>query len=939
MKLNRNLLSDAVRLSLAAGMIGALGLVAAPAFAQDQDEAATLDRIEVTGSRIKRADVEGALPVVVIDRAQIDASGTISVADFLRDTTFNSFGAYMSSSGSSGLGATQVSMRGLGAQRTLILIDGRRAPVAPQLGQGQDLNSIPLAAVERFEILSDGASAIYGSDALGGVINIITRKDFDGVQLSYGFGRPSNDGGDTEEGSVIIGSSSDRGRVLAGASYSERDMVFNRDRDYWYYGPNSTGSTYSNNFASAISTGLAARLRHPQFGTAVPGLCTNNQSGFWFAPASNAAGENIGNCQFDHGSVSATISSTKNNAIFARGDYEINEDWTFYFDTSTNKASAFGRYAPVPSSPFPGGAIRLVAGSPNHPGTAPEDGGLNPNYDSYYAQFADRDLFLFHRFAALGNRDSYSEVTTSNYAGGLRGMVGNVELDFGARYNESRGWDKGENYVVGGLAQAPITSGEYNIYDPFAGDPNGLGFTTTILRDLKFSTKELFGSASFDLFSMGGGTAAMVVGAEYREEFYKDNYDPLSESGQVVGSAGNSAAGSRDVTAAYFEVLFPITSSFEVDLAGRYDEYSDYGSDFAPKISARWQPLESLTFRGSYGEGFRAPTLDILTAKPSFSADDSTDGDTCMMLTGQPNCTTQISTWRISNPSLTSEQSEQFSLGVVWDATNWLNMSLDYYNIKITDQIAFIDSVTITQCLRGTRTDCPAGLSYLPAGTSALAPYPSVGLGLELDPDSGGIVLAQTGYTNLGSVETEGYDFTARTNFDLGNFGALRNQLMISYVADQHTNDNPSYVGQPGAPRIRAGLQNSWSISDFEVSWNINYIHHTHSWTYRDWVAMSSDGDFQGSYEQYLTTPQAEGGMGLPSADIVGKTMPSFVSHDLQVNYNAPWNATVTLGVRNALNRNPSMDWGYLYYRADSVDVDLYDVQGRVPYFRYTQRF
>ena len=924
MKLKTSKLRSAIILALVAVP------VSMPLMAQEEgDDATRLDTITVTGSRIKRADVEGALPVVVIDRAQIEASGTITVADFLRDTTFNSFGAYMSSSGSSGLGATQVSMRGLGAARTLILIDGRRAPVAPQLGQGQDLNSIPLAAVERFEILSDGASAVYGSDAIGGVINIITRKDYNGVQLSYGMGRPSNDGGDTEEGSVIIGTSNDRGRVLAGASYSERDIIFNRDRDYWYWGPNSTTSTFSNNFTQVNnSAAVGNRLRHPTFGTTVPGLCANGESGFWMAPITDeVTGENISTCQYDHASVSATISSSKQNAIFARGDYEINEDWTFYFDTSTNKSTAFGRYAPVPSSPFPGGSIRLVAGSPNHPGTAPEDGGLNPNYDDYYAQFAGQDLFLFHRFAALGNRDSYSEVTTSNYAGGLRGMVGNVELDFGARYNESRGWDKGENYVVGGLAQAPITSGAYNIYDPYAGDPNGLGFTTTILRDLKTSTKEIYGSAAFDLFSMGGGSAAMVVGAEYREEFYQDNYDPLSESGQVVGSAGNSAAGDRDVKAAYFEVLFPITSTFEVDIAGRYDEYSDYGSDFAPKVSMRWQPLESLTLRGSYGEGFRAPTLDILTAKPSFSADDSTDSATCMMLTGQSNCSTQISTWRISNPDLTSEQSEQFSLGVVWDATDWLNMSLDYYNIKITDQIAFIGSVTITQCLRGTRTDCPTGLSYLPAGTSATAPNPGVGLGLELDPTAGGIVLAQTGYTNLGSVETEGYDFTARTNFDLGNFGSLRNQLMISYMADQHTNDNPSYVGQPGAPRIRAGLQNIWSISDFEVSWNISYIHHTHSWTYRDWLADNTWGEPAGySFDEY-------------NEGLVGKTMPSYVSHDIQFSYNAPWDATVTLGVRNALDREPSMDNLYRYYQADSVDIDLYDVWGRVPYFRYTQRF
>ncbi|HRQ34951.1 MAG TPA: TonB-dependent receptor plug domain-containing protein, partial [Chiayiivirga sp.] len=257
MKFTRNLLSNAVRTCLVLGATGAIGLTANVAFAQDKDEATKLDRIEVTGSRIKRADIEGSLPVVVMDRAQIEASGSISVADFLRDTTFNSFGSYQSSSGSSGLGATTVSMRGLGSERTLILIDGRRAPTSPQLGSGQDLNSIPLAAVERFEILSDGASAIYGSDALGGVINIITRKDFDGVQISFGMGRPTEDGGDTEEGSVIIGTSSDRGRVLAGASYAERDIVFNRDRDYWYTGPG--GSVYSNNFATRISTAASAR--------------------------------------------------------------------------------------------------------------------------------------------------------------------------------------------------------------------------------------------------------------------------------------------------------------------------------------------------------------------------------------------------------------------------------------------------------------------------------------------------------------------------------------------------------------------------------------------------------------------------------------------------------------------------------------------------------
>src|SRR5690606_25116558 len=225
MKMKRNLLSEAVRYGIAAGTIGMVGF-AAPAFAQSSDDAATLDRIEVTGSRIQRADVEGALPITVIDRMDLELSGEISVADFPRTTTFNSFGPFRPQSGSSAQSFAEVSLRGLGGGRTLILIDGRRAPTAPMTGQAQDLNAVPLAAVERIEILSDGASAIYGSDAIGGVINIITRKDFNGVELTLGVSEPEREGGETEEGSAIMGIAGDRGNLLAGVSYNNRGIIW-----------------------------------------------------------------------------------------------------------------------------------------------------------------------------------------------------------------------------------------------------------------------------------------------------------------------------------------------------------------------------------------------------------------------------------------------------------------------------------------------------------------------------------------------------------------------------------------------------------------------------------------------------------------------------------------------------------------------------------------
>jgi iron complex outermembrane receptor protein len=172
-----------------AALGGAVYLTSVPAFAQSQT-------IEITGSRIKRADVEGSLPVTVIKREELEASGSVTVAEFIRTTTFTSFGNFRPQSGSSAQGFSEANLRGLGSRRTLVLVDGRRVAKDPQVGDAVDMNSIPMAAVERIEILTDGASATYGSDAIGGVINVILRKDFEGGVIQVGETRTDVPGGD-----------------------------------------------------------------------------------------------------------------------------------------------------------------------------------------------------------------------------------------------------------------------------------------------------------------------------------------------------------------------------------------------------------------------------------------------------------------------------------------------------------------------------------------------------------------------------------------------------------------------------------------------------------------------------------------------------------------------------------------------------------------------
>jgi iron complex outermembrane receptor protein len=260
------------------------------------------------------------------------------------------------------------------------------------------------------------------------------------------------------------------------------------------------------------------------------------------------------------------------------------------------------------------------------------------------------------------------------------------------------------------------------------------GMIATINRDSLFKIEELYGSASTDLWEMAGGAAGVAFGVEFRSEDYADIYDTLQSSGQIVGSAGNSAAGGRNVKAAFGELLLPVLSNLEVSFAARYDEYSDYGNDTSPKLSVRWQPLDSLTLRASIGQGFRAPTLDILTAAPSFSADTVTDPQTCVAFGLAPACSVQINGYSIANPNLSSEQSDQFSIGVAWDATDWLNLTVDYYDIKIEDQITQFTSNFIVSCVRGDQP-CPPGVGVLPGNVNP--PNPALGLGVARDPANG----------------------------------------------------------------------------------------------------------------------------------------------------------------------------------------------------------
>jgi iron complex outermembrane receptor protein len=864
-------LAKSIQLAIAFGAVSGLSLSNA-ALAQETEEAEAqiVEKIQVTGSRIKRADMEGALPVTVIDRAAIEFSGQTSVADLLRNTSFNSTGSFRPQSGSSAQGVSQINLRGLGASRSLVLVDGRRLARSPSTGATQDLNGIPAAAVERIEILTDGASAVYGSDAIGGVVNIITRKDFNGVELKIGAAQVDVEGGDREEGSIIFGTSSDEGSMLGGVSWNSRDIIFARAFDWYTPG----GSFYSQNFRDYNRTDASW--------TRIPGAC--DQGEFYtipYGPAiTDSAGEN-NRCGFNFASVSADEASTGNVGFFLNSRYEINDDWSIFSNMNISKSSSFGRYAP--SLAF----VDVDAASPNNP-TNPDSPYYDPAFNhSIYDTAADplvgsNSVSILHRFAGLGNRDNDVDNYLSDLLVAVEGDIDGVLVEFGVRRNKSRTYDVGRNYVVIPIAEEYMNAGTYLVGDLDRNSADVLNsMKATISRIGDYNQDEVFGSVQFDLFDMDGGTAVAIVGGEWRDIFYSDQYDSLSEGGVIGGSAGNSAGGTRQVKAAYVEAVFPIQDNLEVTTAARYDSYNDYGSDVSPKVSVRYNPIDELVLRASYGEGFRAPSLDILTQKESFSADSVRDPQHCLAVGLAETCSDQIDAYVIANPFLESETSTQYAFGIAYEAAEWVDFSLDYFNIEIDNRIKAFSSGELVN-LVNTNQSLPAGMSVA-------------------RNQFGEIERITRGFGNQGTLDTAGLDLNLNTRFDFNEMGALRSNLSMSYTAKYEV-DGADQLDFSAFPAYRGVLSNVYSIGDFDIAWNMNII-----------------GD----------TARLSGAEYLPVS--------TWITNDVNVSYNAPWGGKVTVGSNNIGGKAPIL--GTDPDGSREYNFSLYDGYGRIVYARYTQSF
>ena len=403
---------------------------------REKKDVVELGRQVVTGSRIRRIDVEEARPVVVITREDIELSGRESVADVLRNNPVNTLGSSRERSGNSWIGQATINLHGIGANRTLVLLDGRRAPRSPvTANQAVDLNIIPLAAVQRIEILTDSASAIYGSDAIGGVVNIILRKDYEGIEVATSLDRPTREGADAESGALTLGGATDRSRFLFSADFRNKEDIASRDRFYTLgtTGYEAGAAAYpaapfpatwhawenADNVSSWGNTIWPQHLAAPNCGQAV-----NPATGQRLLAGPYVSANGDEHCGFHYAPLAWETTDLKRASVFLHADYELTPDHALRVQSLFSTQNVHGRFAPPPGdiALTEAAAVGLKRGF---------------SFDIPYPELLP--YTLRHRFAGMGDRDFKALLTLSENALLAYGSAGIFEYELEVRHTRYDG--------------------------------------------------------------------------------------------------------------------------------------------------------------------------------------------------------------------------------------------------------------------------------------------------------------------------------------------------------------------------------------------------------------------------------------------------------------------------------------------------------------------
>lgn len=941
MNCKSNKLRDAVVLALVVG-VGGTGT----AIAQEAGGATNLDKIEVTGSRIRQVDSETAQPVMLISRDQIEKQGFKSVADILQNIpTAGSPAISRTSPLSSGenVGGYYIDLRNLGANRTLILVDGHRLGITN--GGLQDVASIPAVMVERIEVLKDGASTIYGSDAIAGVINIITRKDFEGAEANVYIGQWGQGDGQREVYDFTMGFRGDRGSLTAGVEYTNEDPVWARDR--WFSRNRfPTGEKTDPRPGGLSGTTEFGRLayRNAAGGTST---ATLRRDVAGLDPADFSSYRPLNGTDTSNPSLASTVySGIKRKSAFLNGHFDFTDNVAFDTSVLYTDRESFAQNAgyPMQSAAFDLSSGGLSVDSVFNPLGNQASGALPPGVAPQSVQYVRRGWEV--------PREVMNNLTTSRFTGKFSGSFNFGEKywdwEAGFLYNQNKGTQIStgnlNTFAVGqatgpsfinadGVAQCgtagasiPLGSGPgactpWNPLVPFGynapnglSDPNVQAYLYQPGQALsETTTKNYFASVAGVLATLPAGDLGVAFGVERREESGSFSPDALAQTGISTDLAAGPTRGGYNLNEIYAELQVPLLADLpgaqelSVTLASRYSDYDTFGNTTNSKFGFKWKPIESLWYaaRGRRVSAHR-PLRTCLAACRKVSkitlthaiprsvpqqatpaawqmfrlASVSSTHRALLRRRVQANSRTCRSFLAVRQP-LTPETSTSKTLGLVWSPgfLNGLNASLDWWNIRIENTIV---ADTPTDLL----DDCYLrGLESRCVGFTRNA--------------AGNVSELSFGLRNAGYVETEGFDFDLTYRFET-QWGNFTTSLLNTYVsknelkADNTDNPPSQQNGFGGNFRVRSNLSVNWQWDDWSVTWSTRYFSRTKERCFADdrcSLPNFSAPEFQGS--------------------IVGMNeLGSNTFHDLQVAYVLPWNATVAVGANNIFEHYSAPAYG-----------------------------
>ncbi len=954
MKFTRNLLSSAVRTCLALGATGVIGLTASSAFAQEETPQA-MERIEVTGSRIVKAvDSESSQPILVLDRASIEQQGLTSIAEVLQRVAANG-AAINRTFNNGGDGSAEVSLRNLGSSRTLVLVDGRRW--VSSLFGSVDLNTIPAAIIERVEVLKDGASAIYGSDAIGGVINIITRDNYEGAEFRTHYGQFNQGDGERNSIDSTIGINSDRGNVVINLSRVEEKSVMAGDRaisrdpvygrgNLQYSGYGSDGKIWNGTTGGGIGNYL-------NIGSGAVGIGPDGQQRYGLDQFTPWTRDNAYNFAVDN----YLLTPQTRTSAYLKGRYDLTDSIRFRAEGLFNERRS----------------AQQLAGFPLHGGSAfgrPEatmsgDSYFNP-YNTLYGGDG-RAVQWSHR---LTEQERYYEqnVKTFHTYVGLEGDFLAADRffawDVGYGFNKSDQTDRqiGDANMINvalGVGPSELRDGRVVCVDAPGGNvidgcvpfnplsPAG-GVTQEMLDYILFTAQDVFqnrsesitANLSGEMFNMPGGMAAFAVGYEHRRESGYDSPDAFVASGLSSGNGRKGTSGQYDLDEVYAELSFPILSGvagadlLEISLASRYSDYSNFGDTTNSKVGFKWKPFQDLLIRGNWAEGFRAPSVSNLFRGLSDSYVQF--GDICSA--DYPGRTSTIAAACAAqgvpadfiqrtnsgdgyfgqtifpfslggNPNAGPETAESNTLGLVYSPgfANGLNISLDWWKIEIENALSTPSAgFVLNQCyVEGIQSYCDL---FTRRASDHQIDY---------------MLLAPV---NMASVRAEGWDLNLNYRLPEFSFGQLTFALDSAYLSKWESKSSPesdfvNYVGiytdRSPTWRLRSNASLDWAIGDFGVTWMSRYMSHLQEDC--GMGALCSDAD-----RRDADGPAPRNRLGATTY------------HDVQARFNLPWNATIKMGMNNVFKKDPPISFEAF---ANSFDPQ-YDIpSSRYTYLEYQQRF